>query len=73
MNTATSVQPAQQEWKPDEPRGLGGVVEDSYGKLWVRDAEFRDRWYNPKDGWRRDYADITAVRVLAPGVVRAAQ
>ena len=57
--------------KPDEPQGLGAVVEDADGVRWVR--------YSIHDGysWMRQtredpayvqYDDIAAVRVLSEGV-----
>ncbi len=58
--------------KPDEPTGLGAVVEDSEGGKWTRwtDAEdYPDCWLSNTDGSGDTcYANITAVRVLSPGV-----
>lgn len=62
--------------KPAEPTGLGAVVEDSRGELWVRGCECdpgddeadwwpRHRlWTDKPQGW----SDIDAVRVLSEGV-----
>lgn len=58
--------------KPDEPQGLGAVVEDDGGGLWIRTAE-------PRFPWRIDYEGgngaestvwehVAAVRVLPEGV-----
>lgn len=63
--------------KPEEPTGLGAVVEDEKGQRWLR-------WWTPGHGkhpsqgrpWQcsngggsdRAYADITAARVLSEGV-----
>ena len=57
--------------KPAEPTGLGAVVEDVEGERWVRvnvltgTQEWRCCDFN---GAFRKYADITAVRILSPGV-----
>ena len=53
-----------------EPPGLGAVVTDIRGKRWVRDANYRDRWYCPADGTRADWADLvdTVVQVESIGV-----
>ncbi len=56
--------------KPDEPQGLGAVVEDADGELWVLAPGARHY------GWvcknlavsSRHYADISAVRILSAGV-----
>lgn len=62
--------------KPEEPTGLGAVVEDAEGRKWMRAGT------DPGDCWRRagircstdgiagwtQYADIAAVRVLSEGV-----
>lgn len=58
--------------KPDEPLGLGAVVEDAEGERWLR-WEIVDRHPRP---WtvagsikpNRAYDDIDAVRILSPGV-----
>lgn len=59
--------------KPDEPQGLGAVVEDIHGRRyqrvdrdpapWLRSDIAPDAAYD----WR-DYDQINAVRVLSPGV-----
>lgn len=63
--------------KPDEPQGLGAVVEDENGYLYVRgyvNGESTHEWHvidpanNKRMGWWR-YDEIDAVRVLSPGVV----
>lgn len=56
--------------KPDEPTGLGAVVEDKAGCLWIRSgASHADlNWRRcGEDAWH-DYSIINAVRVLAEGV-----
>jgi hypothetical protein len=59
--------------KPDEPTGLGAVVEDQRGEWWVRDKTTTtvNHWKRARgeDGGRRyPYADIAAVRVISLGV-----
>ena len=63
--------------KPDEPTGLGAVVEDADGVLWVRiytHGACNDwRTTNDEPGGeetdaRRVWSDITAVRVLSEGI-----
>ena len=53
-----------------EPPGLGAVVTDIRGKRWVRDANYRDRWYCPADGTRADWPDLvrTVTQVESIGV-----
>lgn len=56
--------------KPDEPLGLGAVVEDVVGNRWVRTIEAHIPWYLNDSGgdvWR-DYDAILAVKVLSEGV-----
>jgi hypothetical protein len=62
--------------KPDEPQGLGAVVEDADAQKWILVYDFdpvdRRRWaplgsVGCIDDWRH-YDDIKAVRVLSPGV-----
>lgn len=57
--------------KPDEPKGLGAVVEDASGMLWVL-AEPGERapwrWLGLEGSGWRDWVDIDAVEVLFPGV-----
>lgn len=55
--------------KPDEPQGLGAVVEDASGDQWVRthhdlEAHWRSATFG---GTYNHYADIAAVKVLSPG------
>ena len=57
--------------KPDEPQGLGAVVEDEQGLRWsllppTVNGKRWACWDEPK--LDRDYADIAAVRVLSEGV-----
>jgi hypothetical protein len=61
--------------KPDEPQGLGAVVEDAEGYRFVRnyDDESTHPWRvidpaaNHTFGWWK-WDDIAAVRILGPGV-----
>lgn len=64
--------------KPDEPQGLGAVVEDAKGVLWTRN-EYKTNltgtvWisaYHPTladESVMREYSDIDVVRVLSEGV-----
>lgn len=58
--------------KPDEPQGLGAVVEDASGTKWLRhdSVPIRRCWLNTDDCdvQYRAYDEITAVRVLSEGV-----
>jgi hypothetical protein len=55
--------------KPDEPTGLGAVVEDADGVRWVRnpDRDVLCKWRNSDRVWRQ-WSDLAAVRVLSDGV-----
>lgn len=54
--------------KPDEPQGLGAVVEDAKGRKWVRADDDDLPWYRASsDDWR-EFGSVTAVRILSPGV-----
>ena len=61
--------------KPDEPLGLGAVVEDADGVRWTRvepaGAFSRNPWYPAVDIELQpeEYAHLSAVRVLSEGVV----
>jgi hypothetical protein len=57
--------------KPDEPTGLGAVVEDGHGERWVRVKSTTTirHWRHEFGGDRKRYADIGAVRVLSEGVL----
>ena len=59
--------------KPEEPRGLGAVVEDVAGRRWVRlvragDDSTQDDWKRSGHHGTRAYADIDAVKILSDGV-----
>lgn len=57
--------------KPDEPTGLGAVVEDSEGRRWVlvrSDESPTCNWWHDGGLGSNDYADISVVRVLSEGV-----
>ena len=58
--------------KPDEPQGLGAVVEDAEGRRWVRVNETLRAVWRPVDASTsnsfRNYPDIAAVKVLSEGV-----
>jgi hypothetical protein len=53
--------------KPDEPQGLGAVVE-AEGAQWVRFESKTGWWWRDKAGTNRRYADLAVVRILSPGV-----
>jgi hypothetical protein len=58
--------------KPEEPTGLGAVVEDTHGQVWIRaDASGSTPWTASDAGmvarWV-GYARIAAVKVLSDGV-----
>lgn len=63
--------------KPPEPTGLGAVVEDAEGGMWIRHKPDSGR-LRPTHAWypagyvhgsiRTPYSDIDAVRIVAPGV-----
>ena len=53
--------------KPDEPTGLGAVVEDADGGVWIRAARIAHAWHHPMGKWA-EYRDIPAVRVHSEGV-----
>jgi len=79
-HTPTELQAALREFanptppKPDEPQGLGAVVEDDRGLRWCRVlvAPSFHPWAPfgqiSNDGAWRAYADISVVRVLSEGV-----
>jgi hypothetical protein len=56
--------------KPAEPTGLGAVVEDDKGGLFVRtaDVDCFKPWSYANSFSDHDYANITAVRILSDGV-----
>lgn len=60
--------------KPEEPAGLGAVVEDLDGRRWVRDLQHNlspNQWLWSTDegvASRKGYADIDVVKVLSEGV-----
>lgn len=60
--------------KPDEPLGLGAVVEDVDYTRWTRvesgEAETRNPWYPAHDPSLQpaEWTEIVAVRVLSEGV-----
>ena len=61
--------------KPEEPRGIGAVVEDADGDCWVRDRAdlpgyLGVLWLNAKTQAHRRYSEIAAVRVLSEGVAQ---
>lgn len=61
--------------KPEEPTGLGAVVEDAAGKKWFRMALENQTWpgevwqeqYDSADRWSQ-WQDIAVARVLSEGV-----
>jgi hypothetical protein len=54
--------------KPDEPQGLGAVVEDAEGERWVRSHPDINPWTRPHLSGAYPFAKIAAVRVLSEGV-----
>lgn len=59
--------------KPDEPTGLGAVVEDTEGDRWVRwtcdpDPEIQPWTAADEGGADHVWADLAAVKVLSEGV-----
>lgn len=58
--------------KPPEPTGLGAVVEDAEGRLWVRQCRcprgIAAEWREGHGSTPATYADIDAARVLSEGV-----
>jgi hypothetical protein len=54
--------------KPVEPLGLGAVVEDVEGLLWVRAGDDEPEWRNDAMGAWKSYADVAVARVLSEGV-----
>jgi hypothetical protein len=61
--------------KPPEPTGLGAVVEDARGCVWVRagndETPGKDPWRGTSGehiGWWSPWGRIDAVRVLSEGV-----
>lgn len=57
--------------KPDEPTGLGAVVEDAEGERYVRWAarhRAERHWKGEESGDYRAWPDVAAVRVLFEGV-----
>ena len=51
--------------KPAEPQGLGAVVEDAFGHVFVR---LSTSWFNVNDDQHCTWDHINAVRVLSEGV-----
>lgn len=54
--------------KPEEPTGLGAVVEDAEGVLWVQFEAVTGYWWRNRGGRNLRWSDIGAVRVLSEGV-----
>lgn len=56
--------------KPDEPTGLGAVVEDAAGKRWVRSADMdcSNPWNEASGYDSEEWSQIAVVRVLSEGV-----
>lgn len=54
--------------RPDEPQGLGAVVEDADGERWVRSHPGNDPWTRPHLSGVYAYGQIDVVRVLSEGV-----
>ena len=54
--------------KPEEPTGLGAVVEDAEGSKWVRIESRTGWWWRNPVGQTHRWSDIDAVRILSEGV-----
>ena len=57
--------------KPEEPTGLGAVVEDAAGTRWVRVFAHPDHpglWRQTASAIERSWRDVDAAKVLSPGV-----
>jgi hypothetical protein len=54
--------------RPEEPAGLGAVVEDEDGENWVRFSSKTGWWWRRWNGENKRWADISAVRILSSGV-----
>lgn len=54
--------------RPDEPTGLGAVVEDAEGVLWVQFNSVTGKWWRNHQGKNRRWSEIAAVKVLSAGV-----
>lgn len=58
--------------KPDEPMGLGAVVEDAEGRRWIRHGSGPAPWMlagaSPSNRDTYPFSGLTAVRVLSEGV-----
>lgn len=53
--------------RPDEPQGLGAVVEDAKGLNWIRIHPGGPAWVNGYQRWA-EWSEVDAVRVVSPGV-----
>lgn len=57
--------------KPEEPTGLGAVVEDGMGGQWIRHGRGPAPWMfaasSPDNRDTYPWSDIAAVRILSPG------
>lgn len=57
--------------KPDEPQGLGAVIEDTDGKLWIRNEGDDETdtyiWRHGAVGRWSEYTDIDVARKLSEG------
>ena len=54
--------------KPDEPTGLGAVVEDAVGEWWVQFTSKTGKWWRNHQGVNRRWSDLNAAKVLSEGV-----
>jgi hypothetical protein len=56
--------------KPEEPTGLGAVVEDADGRRYIRtaDTDCKKPWSYANNYSDHDWRDVRAVRVLSEGV-----
>jgi hypothetical protein len=53
--------------KPDQPLGLGSVIEDNEGRLWVRSDVDAPEWRCSTDPIWDEWAGVSAVCVLSEG------
>lgn len=58
--------------KPEEPKGLGAVIEDENGVLWTRAMKDDLPWIEAEGEWS-NYTGINVVRVLSEGVTNCAR
>lgn len=55
--------------KPEEPQGLGAVIEESSGERLVRTSDENDRAWTDENGDSWPWRKLAVVRVLSEGLV----